>query len=271
MCANLPSGSSAHFVDQARAFASSLRGRGVLDGLPITRVRVTPFLADCWEGRDRCHGRRPCRERLDQPILCRASSLRCPAAAWQQVLRRAKAWVPAAHPSLSLLYLFDGATHELFDATFRQWSERSVGHGSHAIFFGPQFASARGHGTWGQSLRLLRRAVKVADACVGARTLLIFRSPAFNFDPVNSFAEQASFAQRMRPLVEATNTVFLDNYNATYAATFELPGNQALKFAPRSAFHYRNAGRYVMAQLMLRLLGLFAKPKVAVGTISRSA
>ena len=257
LCSPMPPG-SAQFVEHARTFAAALSSHREVDGLPVSRVRVSPFSADCWPGRDRCHGLRPCRERLDQPILCRASSLRCPVAPWKHVLRQAKAWVPASHPSASLLYLFDGSTHELFDATFRQWSDRSVGHGAHAIIFGPQFGTSKGVGAWSTSLRLLRRAVSEADTCSGGRTVLLFRSPAFNFDPVNSFAEQAGFARKVRPLVEQAGVTYLDNYNATFAATFELPGPEALKFAPRSAFHYLNAGRYLMAQLLLRMLALHA-------------
>ena len=50
----------------------------------------------------------------------------------------AQAWIPAGHPSASLLYLYDGQTSALLDETFGTWSEDSVGYGSHALIFGPQ-------------------------------------------------------------------------------------------------------------------------------------
>ena len=44
-------------------------------------------------------------------------------------------------------------------------------------------------------------------------------------DPVNSFTAQASFARRMRPLVEADDfAIFLDNYEATFSAAFPSAG-----------------------------------------------
>jgi hypothetical protein len=39
-----------------------------------------------------------------------------------------------------MLYIYDGHwTGQLFDETFRVWSPHSVGFGSDAIIFGPQF------------------------------------------------------------------------------------------------------------------------------------
>ena len=37
--------------------------------------------------------------------------------------------------------------------------------------------------------------VSRSDRCLGRRTLLIFRSPAFNFDPVNSPSQQVCCAK----------------------------------------------------------------------------
>ena len=61
----------------------------------------------------------------------------------------------------------------------------------------------------------------------------------------------------MRPLVEEAGFVYVDNYAATYEAVFqETP--HAIKFAMNSAFHYLNAGRYLMAQLVLGAFQLLA-------------
>ena len=60
----------------------------------------------------------------------------------------------------------------------------------------------------------------------------------------------------MQPLVEAAGVYYLDNFNATYAAAFQ--PSPALKFAQGSTFHYLNAGRYLMAQLVLGAFQLLA-------------
>lgn len=77
-----------------------------------------------------------------------------------------------------------------------------MGYGSHAILFGPQFASFHGAAEWRHTLSSVRTAVARSDACLGRATPLLFRSPAFNFDPLNTPQQQAQFGQLMRPLVE---------------------------------------------------------------------
>ena len=57
----------------------------------------------------------------------------------------------------------------------------------------------------------------------------------------------------MRPIVEEYGMVYIDNYPATYDAVFQSTPH-AIKFAKNSAFHYLNAGRYLMAQLVLHAL-----------------
>jgi len=47
--------------------------------------------------------------------------------------------------------------------------------------------------------------------------------------------------------------IYVDNYPATYDAVFQ-DTPQAVKFAKNSAFHYLNAGRYLMAQLLLHAM-----------------
>ena len=55
------------------------------------------------------HRHRPCHERLDAAYICRSTALLCPRTrSWPTALKRAKSWIPAAHPSASLLYLYDG-------------------------------------------------------------------------------------------------------------------------------------------------------------------
>eukprot|EP00962_Isochrysis_galbana_P041210 scaffold15058_cov67-Isochrysis_galbana.AAC.1 len=83
-----------------------------------------------------------------------------------------------------------------------RWGPSTVGYGAHAIFFGPQFGFFHGADEWRATLSGVRAAVARADACLGRTTPLFFRSPAFNFDPVNSPQQQAQFGQLMRPLVE---------------------------------------------------------------------
>ena len=84
-----------------------------------------------------------------------------------------------------------------------------------------------------------------------ARSLL---AQAFNFDPVNTPRQQAAFGRHMRPLVEEAGMLYIDNYPATYDAVFQ-DTPYAIKFAKNSAFHYLNAGRYLMAQLLLHVAG----------------
>ena len=63
----------------------------------------------------------------------------------------------------------------------------------------------------------------VKHACRGGvPTELIFRSPAFNIDPVNSFKQQEMFARRVRPMVEGLGMTFLDTYPATRHAVLQL-------------------------------------------------
>jgi hypothetical protein len=169
------------------------------------------------------------------------------------VLAKAKAWIPPGHPSASMLYLFDGATSDLIDETFRTWGTHTVGYGSSTLIFGPQFGIFHGTAAWRDSFALMQNALRRADACVGRRTQILFRSPGFNFDPVNSPQNQAAFSASMRPIVEEYGMVYIDNYPATYDAVFQSTPH-AIKFAKNSAFHYLNAGRYLMAQLVLHAL-----------------
>ena len=158
---------------------------------------------------------------------------------------------------MSMLYLYDGQTSELLDETFRTWGPQSVGYGADAIIFGPQFGAFHGASAWRSTLGGMRAALRTSDACLGRRTLTIFRSPAFNFDPVNTFRQQAAFSRHMRPLVEESGMVYVDNYPATYDAVFQQTPH-AIKFAKNSAFHYLNAGRYLMAQILLHAIRLLA-------------
>ena len=255
VCKPLARGSEV-FVERARDFAAMLTGRGKLLGHALRRVKVTPFYDDCWAHRGRCQGHRPCQEPVDAAWTCRATAMYCPAggpSGWPGVLAKAKAWIPAGHPSASMLYLFDGATSDLIDETFRTWGTHTVGYGSSALIFGPQFGNFHGAAAWHDSFALMRNALRRADACVGRRTQLLFRSPGFNFDPVNSPQNQAAFSASMRPIVEEYGMVYIDNYPATYDAVFQSTPH-AIKFAKNSAFHYLNAGRYLMAQLVLHAL-----------------
>jgi hypothetical protein len=126
-----------------------------------------------------------------------------------------------------------------------------------AIIFGPQFGAFHGASAWRSTLGGMRAALRTSDACLGRRTLTIFRSPAFNFDPVNTFRQQAAFSRHMRPLVEEAGMVYVDNYPATYDAVFQQTPHE-IKFAKNSAFHYLNAGRYLMAQILLHAIRLLA-------------
>ena len=129
----------------------------------------------------------------------------------------------------------------------------TVGYGSSALLFGPQFGNFHGASTWRASFSLMQQALRRADACVGRRTQLIFRSPGFNFDPMNSPQNQQAFSSYMRPIVEEYGMLYIDNYPATYHAVFQNTPH-ATKFAKNSAFHYLNAGRYLMAQLVMHAL-----------------
>ena len=82
---------------------------------------------------------------------------------------------------------------------------------------------------------------------------------AFNFDPVNTPRQQAAFGLHMRPLVEEAGMLYIDNYESTYDAVFQ-DTSHAIKFAKNSAFHYLNAGRYLMAQILMHALRLLTPP-----------
>lgn len=148
-----------------------------------------------------------------------------------------------------------------------------VGYGASPIVFGPQFASVKAR-QLNTSLRLIASAVSHADRCGGGgrgssgmpaaagvvtrpRTTLIFKSPAFNIDPVNLFRQQANFARRMRPMVEAAGVTFLDTYPATRHAVMQHTAG-AIRFDHFSTFHFHDAGRYIQAQLLLHVLRLLS-------------
>lgn len=255
LCAPLPKTSDA-FVEHARTVAAALLAKRTLGGKVLEQPRVSVFYDDCWSGRGRCQGRRPCMEPGDQMLLCRATAMMCPAAPWVDVLARAKAWIPKGHAHASALYLYDGPSQDLFDETFRTWGASTVGHGAQMIVFGPQFASAKPR-LLNQSLALITDAVRRADACTrpagDERTHLIFRSPAYNIDPVNSFRQQRTFAKRVRPLVESLGVTFVDHYTATRDAVLQ-PTPHAIRFDHFSTFHFHDAGRYIQAQLLLHAL-----------------
>ena len=205
-------GETAVHVEAARSFAAALAAAGSLlvasdgqadgraDGraaaggsykvLPSS-VRASVLYDDCWEKRGRCQGFRPCPEPGDQMLACRATALLCGGQQWRAVLAAAKQWIPLTHRSASFLYLFDGASSDMFDETFRTWGPESVGYGSSPIIFGPQFASAAS-AQLAHSIGLITSAVRQSDA-VGSlcspksaaaaaggtkATALIFRSPA---------------------------------------------------------------------------------------------
>ena len=63
--------------------------------------------------------------------------------------------------------------------------------------------------------------------------------------------------RRMRPFVEEENfAIFLDNHAATLSAAFPPDPAIGVRFDRNSAFHYLDAGRYLMAQLLLHVLRL---------------
>ena len=74
---------------------------------------------------------------------------------------------------------------------------------------------------------------------------------------MNTPRQQAVFGRYMRPLVEEAGMLYIDNYPATYDAVFQRTP-YAIKFAKNSAFHYLNAGRYLMAQILLHTLRMLA-------------
>ena len=256
LCTSMKRG-SAIFVDMARAFAAALVSRGRMLNHPLNGVKLTPFYDDCWAHRGRCQGHRPCREPVDQSWTCRATAMLCMGRTWKDALVEAKSWVPHGHPSMTMLYLYDGQTSELLDETFRTWGPQTVGYGADAVIFGPQFGTFHGATQWRATLGVMRQALHASDACLGRRTIVIFRSPAFNFDPVNTPRQQAAFGWHMRPLVEEAGMLYIDNYPSTYDAVFQRTPH-AIKFAKNSAFHYLNAGRYLMAQILLHTLKLLA-------------
>ena len=84
---------------------------------------------------------------------------------------------------------------------------------------------------------------------------------------MNSPQNQERFSASMRPIVEEYGMLYIDNYPATYDAVFQNTPH-AIKFAKNSAFHYLNAGRYLMAQILLhavRLLSPGAVPPAGGG------
>ena len=74
---------------------------------------------------------------------------------------------------------------------------------------------------------------------------------------MNSPQNQERFSASMRPIVEEYGMLYIDNYPATYDAVFQNTPH-AIKFAKNSAFHYLNAGRYLMAQVLLHVVRLLA-------------
>lgn len=65
----------------------------------------------------------------------------------------------------------------------------------------------------------------------------------------------------MQPVVEEFGAIFLDQYRATLQAAFPMNGTSggvevAIRFDRNSAFHYLDAGRYLMTQVLLHVLSL---------------
>ena len=98
LCRPLPA-TSAAFVGHAQTLAAALVARGKLAGGKVERVQTSVFYDDCWEGRGRCHGNRPCAEPGDHMLSCRATAMLCAAAPWTDVVTKAKSWVPPGHAS----------------------------------------------------------------------------------------------------------------------------------------------------------------------------
>ena len=57
----------------------------------------------------------------------------------------------------------------------------------------------------------------------------------------------------------ALSVRYVDNFEATHDAVFQ-SAPHAIKFARNSAFHYLNAGRYLMAQILLHALTHTRRP-----------
>ena len=72
---------------------------------------------------------------------------------------------------------------------------------------------------------------------------------------MNSFRQQATFARRVRPIVEGAGATFLDTYRATKRAALQRTPH-AIRFDHFSAFHFFDSGRYLQAQLLLHTLRL---------------
>ena len=79
----------------------------------------------------------------------------------------------------------------------------------------PQFGRFSEADNWPRSLRLLSGAMARVQRCAGKTPLVVFRSPAYNFDPVNSLKAQMRFSSMMRPLVQSAGAFYLDNFDAT--------------------------------------------------------
>lgn len=105
-----PRGGTAAHVEAARSFADALSARGSLAltnswaGGTAHEIKVSPsgvrasvLYDDCWVGRGRCQGFRPCAEPGDQMLTCRATAMLCGTRPWRDVLSQAKAWIPSAH------------------------------------------------------------------------------------------------------------------------------------------------------------------------------
>ena len=93
LCRKLPP-VSAVFVEHARAFATALAAKRELSSSPVANVRASVFYDDCWPGRGRCQGKRPCLEPGDQMLSCRATAMLCASGTWEHALSKAKAWTP---------------------------------------------------------------------------------------------------------------------------------------------------------------------------------
>ena len=83
---------------------------------------------------------------------------------------------------------------------------------------------------------------------------------------MNSPQNQERFSASMRPIVEEYGMLYIDNYPATYDAVFQNTPH-AIKFAKNSAFHYLNAGRYLMAQMLLHAMHLLT-PSAAAAAVA---
>ena len=222
------------------------------------RVATTPFYDDCWDNRGRCQDGRAA---SPSTTCTRAAPPRCSAAAPGRTAgrpssRRRRRGSRAGAPPRRCC--------TCSTARPRRCRPRPSARGGRR-----RSATARTPSSSARSLQVPRPRRVEAQARRRPRRppprrrvprpqdLVLFRSPAFNFDPMNTPAQQAAFSAQMRPLVEEAGFVYVDNYAATYEAVFqETP--HAIKFAMNSAFHYLNAGRYLMAQLVLGAFQLLA-------------